>query len=174
LGNNYYSTFIANPEVKNLKDFADDLKYSGFDKRHLIFVDYSQVDSGLTPEGKSFGVLATSDYAKDWEHLSKADYKKKKDEVTAVLINRLEKLLPGIKKHIEYSELGTAKTVERYTLNPGGACYGFAQTPKQAGANRFGQRSPVKNLHIASAWGFPGGGFTGAIISGYLASLRVK
>ncbi len=174
LGNKYYSTFIANPDVKNQADFADDLKHSDFDKRHLIFVDYSQIDAGLTPEGKSLGVLATSDYGKEWESLSREDYKAKKEEVCQTLIGRLEKFLPGIKQHIEYYELGTAKTVERYTLNPGGAVYGFAQTPQQGGHNRFGQNSPIRNLHIASAWGFPGGGFTGAIISGFLTSLKIK
>lgn len=174
LGNKYYSTFIANDEVKNLSDFADDLKQATFDKRHLIFVDYSQINSGLTPEGKSFGVLATTDYGKDWENLSKDNYKKKKEEVSQAMIARLEKLVPGIKENIEYYELGTAKTVERYTLNPGGATYGFAQTLQQAGDKRFGQSMPVKNLHIASAWGFPGGGFTGAILSGYLTSLKIK
>jgi phytoene dehydrogenase-like protein len=174
LGNKFYSTFIANNDVKNLKDFAEDLQHADFDKRHLIFVDYSQIDSGLTPEGKSFGVLATSDYGKDWENLSKEEYKTKKEEVSKAMIDRLEKLIPGIKEHIEYYELGTAKTVERYTLNPGGSVYGFSQTVSQAGDNRFGQSMPVKNLHIASAWGFPGGGFTGAIISGFLTSLKIK
>jgi phytoene dehydrogenase-like protein len=173
LGNKYYSTFMANPDVKNLTDFANDLKHADLGKRHLIFVDYSQIDSGLAPEGKSFGVLASTDYARDWERLSQDDYKKKKAEVARVMIDRLEKLIPGIREHIEFAELGTAKTVQRYTLNPGGSCYGFAQTPEQSGASRYGQKDPAKNLHIASAWGFPGGGFTGAIIGGYLASLKV-
>jgi len=174
LGNKYYSTFIANDEVKNLADLAHDLKHSEFDKRSLVFVDYSQIDAGLTTAGRSFGVLATTDYGKDWENLSKEEYKQKKEKVSQVMMNRLEKLVPGIRQHIEYYEMGTAKTVERYTLNPGGAVYGFAQTPKQAGDNRFGQKLPIKNLHIASAWGFPGGGFTGAIISGFLTSLKIK
>lgn len=174
LGNKYYSTFIANNDVKTLKDFAIDLKHAGFDKRHLIFVDYSQIDSGLTPEGKSIGVLATTDYAKDWENLSTEEYKAKKERVSKMMIERLEKLIPGIKEHIDYYELGTAKTIEKYTMNPNGSIYGFAQSVAQAGDNRFGQTMPVKKLHVASAWGFPGGGFTGAIISGFLTSLKIK
>ncbi len=174
LGNKHYSTFIANDSVRNLKDFAMDLKQADFDKRHLIFVDYSQIDAGLTPDGKAFGVLATTDYAKDWENLSREEYKAKKKRVSKVMIDRLEKLIPGIKDHIEFYELGTAKTVEKFTLNPEGSVYGFAQTVSQAGDNRFGQTMPVKNLHVASAWGFPGGGFTGTIISGFLTSLKIK
>ncbi|HEY9115288.1 MAG TPA: NAD(P)/FAD-dependent oxidoreductase [Bacteroidales bacterium] len=174
MGNKCYSTFLANDDVKTLPDFARDLKHAAWEKRHMIFVDYSQVDAGLAPEGKALGVMASTDYAKDWENLSKEDYKKKKEEVCQVFIGRLEKLIPGIKEHIEFYELGTAKTIERYTLNPAGAIYGFAQTLPQAGYNRFGQTMPIKNLHVASAWGFPGGGFTGAIISGFLTSLKIK
>ena len=174
LGNKYYSTFIANRAVKNQTDFAEDLKYAAFDKRHLIFVDYSQIDAGLTSKGKSLGVLATSDYGADWKNLTREEYKAKKEEVSRVLISRLEQLIPGITQYIEYYELGTARSVEKFTMNPGGSVYGFAQTPKQAGANRFGNKLPLKNLYIASAWGFPGGGFTGAIISGYLTALKIK
>lgn len=174
LGNKHYSTFIANPKVNSLKDFAEDLKHSPYDKRGLIFVDHSQIDSGLAPEGKSLGLLATTDYAENWEGLSRIAYKKKKEAVSQQMIEKLESLIPGIKDHIEYYELSTAKTIERYTLNPGGATYGFAQTTEQSGNKRYGQKSPIKNLHIASAWGFPGGGFSGAIIGGYLASLKVK
>lgn len=173
LGNKYYSTFLVNDETKNLSGFAKDLKYSGFEKRQMVFVDYSQIDSGLAPEGKSLGVIAASDYAKDWDGLSRTEYKSKKEEISQIMIDRLEAFLPGIKKEIEFYELGTAKTVERYTLNPGGSSYGFAQTPKQSGLNRIGIKSPVKGLYFASAWAFPGGGFTGAIISGYLCALKI-
>ncbi len=68
---------------------------------------------------------------------------------------------------IEYSEVGSPKTIQRYTLNPEGTPYGFAQTPHQSIANRIKQRGVLKGLYYASAWTLPGGGFTGAINSGY-------
>lgn len=173
MGNKYYSTFLADNETKNLASLSANLKYASFDKRQFVFVDYSQIDSGLAPGGKSLGVVASSDYAKDWENLNPAEYKVKKEEVCQIMINRLEKHLPGIKNEIEYYELGTAKTIERYTLNPGGSTYGFAQKPNQSGLNRIGIKSPVKGLYFASAWTFPGGGFTGSIISGYLCALKI-
>jgi phytoene dehydrogenase-like protein len=105
--------------------------------------------------------------------LTRAEYKKRKEEICQILIGRLEEFLPGIRNEIEYYELGTAKTVERFTLNPGGSPNGFAQTLKQSGLKRIGIKSPVKGLYFASAWTFPGGGFTGAIISGYLCALKI-
>jgi phytoene dehydrogenase-like protein len=173
LGNKYYSTFLVNNETINLSDFANNLKYSGFEKRQMVFVDYSQIESGLAPEGKSLGVIATSDYAKEWEGLTSAEYKNRKEEISQIMIDRLEAFLPGIKMEIEYYELGTAKTIEKYTLNPGGSPYGFAQTINQSGLKRIGIKSPVKGLYFASAWTFPGGGFTGAIISGYLCAKKI-
>ncbi len=66
--------------------------------------------------------------------------------------------------------MGTAKTVERYTLNPNGAVYGFAQTPLRV---KTTIKNPVKNLYFASAWTQTGGGFSGAIFSGYLCAMDV-
>ena len=84
-----------------------------------------------------------------------------------VFIERLDKLIPGIKEEIELYEVGTSKTIKRYTLNPEGTAYGFAQIPKQAGRKRIQQKSPIEKLYFASAWTMPGHGFSGAIIGGY-------
>lgn len=141
-----------------------------FSKRGFVFVDYSLIDSGLAPEGKAVGVICTFDYLSDWEHLSPEDYKAKKEEVAQTLIGRLDSLIPGIRDEIEYYEVGAAKTIKRYTLNPGGTPYGFAQIPRQAGRKRIRQRSPVENLYFASAWAMPGHGFTGTIVGGYMCA----
>ena len=75
-------------------------------------------------------------------------------------------LIPGIKNEIEYYEVGTPTTIRRYTLNPEGTAYGYAQIPSQAGRRRVKIQSPIPNLYFASAWTEPGHGFTGAILSG--------
>ena len=136
-------------------------------------MDYSQIDSGLAPEGKAVGVIVTIDYLSNWENLSPEEYKAKKEEVARMYIDRLDKLVPGIKEEIEYYEVGTPKTIKRYTLNPGGTPYGFAQTPDQAGRKRIQQRSPVENLYFASAWAMPGHGFSGVIMGGYLCAEEI-
>jgi len=170
--NKHYSTFIADDSVKNLKDMHKNAK-ADFDKRAFVFVDYSQIDSDLAPKGKTVGTICTYDYLSDWENLDSEQYQHKKQQVAETIFKRLEETIPGITQEIEYYEVGTPKTINRYTLNPRGSVYGFAQTPKQAGIFRIRNKSPIKNLYFASAWTNPGGGFTGAIWSGWACAKEI-
>jgi all-trans-retinol 13,14-reductase len=71
---------------------------------------------------------------------------------------------------VDLYEVGTAKTIEWYTLNPGGNVYGFSQVPSQDGPNRLLHESPIENLYFASAWTQPGGGFGAVLGSGYMVA----
>ena len=173
-GSKHYSTFVIGDHIHNLSDMAEDLKSHDYTRKSFAFVDYSQIGADLTPEGKYFMVIATTDYIENWEGLSRTEYREKKKEISEILVRRLEKELPGIAEAIEYVEMATPKTIQRYTLNPGGTVYGYAQTVEQSGRNRIRAKSPVEGLYFASAWAFPGGGFSGAIISGYLCALKVE
>jgi phytoene dehydrogenase-like protein len=102
--------------------------------------------------------------------LNKEQYNSKKEEVAKAFIKRLERLIPGISREIEYYEVGTSLTINRYTLNPEGAVYGFAQIPDKKAINTS---DILDNLHIASAWGKTGGGFSGAIYSGFLCAYNI-
>jgi all-trans-retinol 13,14-reductase len=169
LGHNFYSTFIYDNSVKSQKDILKN-NHEDFSKRSFTFVDYGQIDSDLAPAGKSVGAICCIDYLEDWEDLGKKEYISKKEYVSAVFIERLEKLIPGIKAVIEFCEVGTPVTVKRYTMNPGGAVYGFAQNPDRKVIDNF---KPLDNLHFASAWGKTGGGFSGAIFGGYLCAINI-
>ena len=169
LGNKYYSTFIYDNSVKSTADMLRNNR-NDFSKRSFTFVDYSQIDSGLAPTGKSVGSLCCIDYLTDWEDLDKKKYNSKKEHVANVFIERLEKIIPGITDYIEYYEVGTSATVKRYTLNPGGAVYGFAQTPFRKVFDSF---KSLGNLHFASAWGKTGGGYSGTIYGGYLCAINI-
>ena len=169
LGHSYYSTFIYDTSVRLQADIVVNNR-DDFSRRSFTFVDYSQVDSGLAPAGKSVGAVCCIDYLEDWENLGKEEYEQKKGYVAQTFIKRLDEVIPGIKDVIGYYEVGTPVTVRRYTLNPGGAVYGFAQNP---GRKVFDAFAPVENLHFASAWGKTGGGFSGAIAGGYLCAFNV-
>ncbi len=166
LGNRSYSTIFFNGGLFNQKELAE-YHHTDLSKRVFIFVDYSQIDSGLAPEGKSIGTFSAIDYISDWDSLSKEQYEERKELAAQTLINRLDKHIPGIKNEIEYYEVGTPMTIKRYTLNPKGTAYGYAQIPSQTGRKRVKIQSPIHNLFFASAWAEPGHGFTGAILSGY-------
>lgn len=172
LGSKHYSTVIFDEQIQCLKDVKENSKGS-YEKRNFVFVDYSQIDSGLAPNGKSSGVICMIDYLSNWEKLNQEEYKTKKEEVAQIFIKRLEKLIPGITKEIEFIEVGTPKTIQKYTLNTGGSVYGYAQTPRQTGMYRIQHKSSIKNLYFASAWANPGGGFTGAMLSGWICASEV-
>jgi len=169
LGYHTYSTFIFDKTIQSQKDIlknnSDDFAFRSF-----AFTNYSQVDSTLAPTGKGVGTICCIDYLEDWENLDRKAYLAKKKMVISVFIERLEKLIPGVREIIEYCEVGTPATLKRYTLNPGGAVYGFAQTPAKEAID-FSKLPD--NLHFASAWGKTGGGFSGAIYSGYLCAIGI-
>ena len=169
IGNPNYSTFIYHDSVKSQKDILEN-NHSDFSTRSLTFVDYSHVDSDLAPKGKSVGAVCCIDYTEDWEELSKDEYKKKKAYVAETITSRCDRLIPGFRDAIDHVEVATSLTVKRYTLNPKGAVYGFAQNPNKP--TEYLSSLP-DNIHIASAWGKFGGGFSGAIISGYMTAFGI-
>ena len=172
-GVKHYSNFFPGIGVKTIKDIKPN-NMGAWSKRSFIFVDYGKVDSQLAPPGKAEGVICAVDYLKDWENLSAEDYKTKKEEVAQTLLQRLDKQFPGIRDSIEYYEVSTPKTINRYTLNPSGSVYGYAQLKDQTGTKRFRNNFLIPNLYFASAWAFPGGGFEGSMTSGFLAALQMN
>ena len=83
-GVEHFSNYILSDDVKTLKDVHPN-QLGDWSKRSFIFVDYNKVDSQLAPPGKSVGAICGVDYLKDWEGLSKDEYKVKKKEVTEIL-----------------------------------------------------------------------------------------
>jgi all-trans-retinol 13,14-reductase len=172
-GVEHYSNYIQGDDVKTLKDIHPN--YQGdWSKRSFIFVDYGKVDSQLAPPDKSVGAICSVDYLENWEGLSKEDYKAKKEEAAQILLQRLEKQFPGISESIQYYEVATPKTIQRFTSNTGGSVYGFAQSKQQSGTKRPRNNFLIPNLYFASAWAFPGGGFEGSIMAGFLAALQMN
>lgn len=171
-GVEHYSTFFRGDGIAGPKDIAANNR-GEWSKRGFVFVDYGKVDSGLTPPGKSFATICSTDYSDEWEGLDKKTYNAKKKKVADMFLEKLEKRFPGILARLEYCEVATALTIRRFTLNPGGTPYGYAQSVAQSGMNRLQVRSPVKNLYFASAWSFPGGGFSGVITGGFICATEV-
>ena len=166
LGNKYYSTFVYDKSVKTQADIYLNNK-SDYKTRSYTFIDYSQVDAELAPKDKSVGVMCCIDNISDWDKLTKDEYRNKKAQI---FISRLNELIPGIKQYIEYYEVGTSKTIERYTLNPQGAVYGFAQLAEGMPTPKI---ESIENLYFASAWAETGGGFSGAMYAGYFCAYSI-
>lgn len=164
-GERPYSNFYFK-EAVDIESYHKSLKKDIRD-RGFIFVDYSQIDSQLTSSDKSFGVFCSVDHLSEWEGLTDEDYKAKKEELAQIYFDKLEEDYPNIRDHVEFFEVGTAKTMKRYLRTNKGTAYGFAPTP-----DAFLERPRVKselinNLYFTGAWVI-GGGFSPAIGSGGL------
>lgn len=103
----------------------------------------------------------------DYEARRKDAYNAEKERLAKILVRRVEeRLIPGLSEMIEVQVTSTPLTNVRYTHNPEGAIYGYAQSVDNAYMNRIGNRTPVDGLYLASAWGNPGGGYQGVINAG--------
>ena len=87
LGNKHYSTFIYDASVQSQADILKN-NHSDFSTRSFTFVDYSQVDSALAPEGKSVGAVCCVDYPEDWENLTREEYNRMKEDVIDTINER--------------------------------------------------------------------------------------
>ncbi|MEA2028000.1 MAG: NAD(P)/FAD-dependent oxidoreductase [Campylobacterota bacterium] len=164
-GENPYSHFIYE-NVNKLDDFKTMMK-KDITQRGFTFVDYSQVDAGLAPNDKSFGVVCMSDYIEEWEALDKETYRDKKRALQESIVGKLEKYYPNIYELIEYIEVGTAKSVKSYIKTPNGTAYGYKPTPEQF-FKVPSVKSKINNLYFVGQWVIAGG-FSPSISSGYMA-----
>lgn len=135
---------------------------------------YDNVYEGYSPKGKNTITIMTlqgydhwQKYEADYFNNKKDAYRKEKERMADILIDKAEKtLMPGLRKAIEVKEIGTPLTNVRYTGNYRGAIYGWDQTLDNAGPQRLPHTTPIKNLYLASAWTQPGHGYGGVIMSG--------
>lgn len=132
------------------KDFLDAYKLLP-ENDPMIATCYTVDDSRVSPKGTSIMTAGTLKYAKEWENLSPEEYYKKKYEAGQRIVDRLEKLYPGFKDHIEEMEIATPLTHMRYLSHPGGAIYGYEQDTLQS-VFFFPQESKIPNLEFASGW----------------------
>jgi all-trans-retinol 13,14-reductase len=138
--------------------------------------DYGAIDKTLAPEGKTVINVLRNEFMLDWENLTEDRYKARKEKVKREIIEELEKQFKGIGKHIEVFELGTPRTMKRYTSNYKGAYNGFAFSTERIGMGKGGlsTRTPVKGLYLLSAWsGAFSGGFYGSVINGFVIAQQI-
>jgi hypothetical protein len=141
----------------------------------LSITNYSIADRGSAPEGGTvLNIFSLADWNSDnqWgtggnleNYSDNPQYNELKKAATEVLLDRTEKLIPGLRKSIKYIEVGTPITNWRYSRNIGGAIYGTDQTVDNSYGARLNAKTPIKNLFLAGAWTF-GGGMSAAMLSG--------
>lgn len=133
-------------------------------------IDYSQIDHGL---GGQPYTLCQIDEISAWPEHNSNEYQERKVAVTEGLQRHLETLIPGARAMTFHTELATPRTILHFTRNAEGAVYGLAQTPQQSGVRRPAHQTEIPGLWLSSAWARPGGGFMGAMLSGWNAAGKV-
>ena len=127
----------------------------------------SNADPSLAPEGKASITILTEANYYDFPERGTREYIKLKRMLAEKLIEKAEKIIQGLIKHIVVMDIATPKTYERYTSMPEGAIYSFDQSIH---TKRPYFKTPIKGLYLASASTFPGGGIEAVTISGIICA----
>ncbi|MBW1786690.1 MAG: NAD(P)/FAD-dependent oxidoreductase, partial [Deltaproteobacteria bacterium] len=170
-----FSTHVSSgrgPEADYAAGMAGDIEKGSFSVSIYdnVFEGYSQPGTSTLMLLFLCGYQPWKRFEDDYGAGRKDAYRREKERWADVLIKKAEKqVIPGLSSMIEVREAATPLTNRRYTRNPEGAIYGFEQSMDNAFMNRIENRTPIKGLYLASAWGSPGGGFTGVFRGGELA-----
>lgn len=137
--------------------------------RFKIFVP-TQYEPRMAPPGGQIVILQKV-LDLDWSQAR--DWTAHKHAVEERLMAHLERVLPGIGRHVVVHLSATAATAQRFTANYQGAMLGWEMSPEQLGDGRMDVGTPVERLYLTGHWTRPGGGITPVIVSALHAAQRV-
>ena len=127
------------------------------------------VDPALAPPGEHLFVLTTllsPDPTRSW--------RTGKQALVEHMLEGVEVRFPGFRRQLRFCEGASPRTMERYTLNQGGAIYGWDLAPDQVGPGRLPSSAPVEGLFLVGHWTRPGGGVYGVMTSGVDVARRIS
>ena len=108
-----------------------------------------------------------------WEHTRfgarPADYEAHKRALGELLLGSVDRIVPGLRDHVVFQEVGTPLSNVHYVAATQGNLYGTEKSLGQLGPFAFGQRSEIENLWLCGA-STTGHGVLGATFSGLLAA----
>jgi phytoene dehydrogenase-like protein len=127
-------------------------------------------DPYYAPPGKSVVSVTTYSDKARWPEPG-PEYEAQKRAMMDALIRMAERVLPGLRDHIEVEVGMTPRTIESYTLNHDGVPYGWAFTPEQHA--RMEIPTPIDGLYMAGAWTWPAHSVGMAQVSGFFAARMI-
>jgi len=173
IGIDNYSSIIFPDGYTDFTTMKSHNYAKNYGERILFLNNYSALDLFPGEGNKPTACATVLDLMPEWEQLSEEAYVAKKEVHCEEIMASMEKRFPGFRDCVEYVSIASPKTFERYTNNPGGSVYGYAQDVRQLGPQRPRNKTKVKGLYLASAWSFPGGGMIPALKSGYYAAQEI-
>ncbi|MFX1245707.1 MAG: phytoene desaturase family protein [Promethearchaeota archaeon] len=140
-----------------------------------LITNYSKLGSPwFAPAGKSNVVITLFDSIERWPARNMPQYKRMKQQATDQIWKSVQETLGlDFEEQVEYLELATPRTYERYLWTEWGTAYGYNATPDQIGPLRPAQHTPITNLWLAGQWTQPGHGFDPCQASGFLAGKAI-
>lgn len=147
-----------------------------------VALNHFGVRSPSAPEGKLTLTLQTySSY--DWERFWRnetdddkrtSEYTAFKHEVAMELVELAETLVPNLRDHIEYMDVGTPLSLKRFALNSGGSTGGWCYHDKVSPVFRLPTlnlfRTPLSNVYANGHYALWPGGVISAALSGRLVA----
>jgi prolycopene isomerase len=139
-----------------------------------IFVSIpTLLDPSLAPEGHHIIHTFTPSWLEEWQGLSSPEYQHKKEEAAAQLIDRLEKIFPGLEAGLDYQEVGTPRTHRRFLGRDDGT---YGPIPQRKLAGLLGMpfnRTSIPGLYCVGDSTFPGQGLNAVAFSGFACAHRI-
>ena len=159
---NVYPTYDTEKQYETLKRGEIPEEFA------FVMTFSSLIDPATAPKDKHTLIITTTapyHYREDWgiKDRQGVEYRQLKESMMRRMVEKAEKIIPGLSSHIIYQEAATPLTLERETLNTQGAMYGLAATPKQIGPGRCKNRTPIRGLYLVGHYTYLAHGI-GAVI----------
>lgn len=139
-----------------------------------IFVSIPTIlDPDLAPKGYHIFHVFTPSWMEEWEDLPRDEYEEKKEEAADRIIERLEKIFPGLDEGLDYLEVGTARSHQRFLGRTDGT---YGPIPRHQLRGLLGMpfnRTDLPGLYCVGDSTFPGQGLNAVAFSGFACAHRV-
>ncbi|MBP0004951.1 MAG: carotene isomerase [Cyanobacteria bacterium SBC] len=131
------------------------------------------LDRDLAPEGYHIIHAFTPDWIDRWQDLPSKEYEQRKEAAAWKIIDRLERIFPGLDAGLDYLEVGTPRTHRRF-LNRSDGTYG--PIPQRQLKGLLGMpfnRTAIPGLYCVGDSTFPGQGLNAVAFSGFACAHRI-
>ncbi|MBW4612390.1 MAG: carotene isomerase [Desmonostoc vinosum HA7617-LM4] len=161
---------------------------SGTECHHILLENWAQMtapegtifvsiptllDPDLAPVGYHIIHAFTPHWIDQWQGLSDLEYEAKKEEAAGRIIDRLEKIFPGLDAGLDYLEIGTPRTHRRFLGREDGT---YGPIPRRKLRGLLGMpfnRTAVPGLYCVGDSTFPGQGLNAVAFSGFACAHRI-
>ncbi|GAB1545132.1 carotene isomerase [Scytonema sp. NUACC21] len=131
------------------------------------------LDPDLAPSGYHIMHAFTPSWIDDWQGLSASEYEQKKEQAAWRMIDRLEKIFPGLDAGLDYLEVGTPRTHRRFLGREDGT---YGPIPRYKLRGLLGMpfnRTAIPGLYCVGDSSFPGQGLNAVAFSGFACAHRI-